>query len=435
MKIVIILITLFLLRLIGINQSMWLDEAISVNVAKFPINRIVSNFSINDFHPPVHYWFLNIWQGLFGSGVVVMRLSSILFSLITVFLVYRIGTEIKNKKVGLWAAVLTGINPLFIYFSQELRMYMMVVMLLTGALYFFVKLNKKANWKNILGFNILTGLSFVTFYGSVFLIATMLLYLLINKKIKLTFLNSLGLIIAIAVISPLLISQLKNSANMLNQVINWGLVLGKVNLKNLFLIPIKFTVGKVSWYPKFFYYLVAGLSTLVVWALATKEMFKDKMLGFLLITPIILGIIFSFKSPLLQYFRFIYLIPVLSLLLASIKSINIKKILVIIFLTFSLISLINPKMHREDWKNLSTKLTKDYPIYMISSFSDPINFYKPGLVIKDIKTINPDEEKIKVIPYGQEIHGINSQEKVEKLGYIKTGEENFRGIKIEDWEK
>ena len=431
--IVLILIFSLVIRLIGVNQSLWLDEAISVNVAKMPITSIVKNFSIVDFHPPSHYFFLNLWIKLFGDGVIVMRISSILFSLIMVYLVYKIGKEIKNKKFGLWAGLLTGVNPLLIYFSQELRMYMMVVMLLVGAIYFFIRLNKKVNWKNILGFNLLIGLSFLTFYGSVFLIGAMFLYWLFKKKFKLFFINSIGMILAMIIIGPLLWTQLMHSQKALIEVSNWASTLGKVNLKNLFLIPIKFTVGKISWYPKSFYYGVAGLATAVISLFSIKGIVKNKVLRFLLIVPLILGIIFSLKSPLLQYFRFLYLIPIWSLLLAySEKG---RKIVLVIFLLFSSIYLINPKMHREDWKSLSEGLKKEDNVYLISSFGDPIKYYRPEIKINDIKNSNPEEEKIKIIKYGEEIHEVNSQEKVEKLGYKKISEESLRGMKIEEWQK
>ena len=96
MKILFILITTLALRLIGINQSLWLDEAISANVAKMPMLEIVKNFSINDFHPPLYYLFLNFWTKIFGSKVVLLRLSSVLFSLITIYFVYFIGNKIKK---------------------------------------------------------------------------------------------------------------------------------------------------------------------------------------------------------------------------------------------------------------------------------------------------------------------------------------------------
>lgn len=131
------------LRLIGLDQSLWLDEAISANVSAMPIKEIVTNFSVNDFHPPLYYWFLNIWQGLGGREVIFLRFSSIIFSLVTIYFVYLIGKKIKNKQTGIEAAILVAVNPLFVYFSQELRMYAMATMWLTIALFFLTKIKQK----------------------------------------------------------------------------------------------------------------------------------------------------------------------------------------------------------------------------------------------------------------------------------------------------
>jgi hypothetical protein len=65
---------------------------------------------------------------------------------------------------------------------------------------------------------------------------------------------------------------------------------------------------------------------------------------------------------------------------------------------------------------------------MVGSFGDPVKFYNPTIEIKDIKTENPTEKEIWVIPYGEAIHGINSEEKLTSLGYKKIEEKNFREV-------
>jgi 4-amino-4-deoxy-L-arabinose transferase-like glycosyltransferase len=425
------------LRLIGINQSMWLDESISANIAKLSIEKIVPQFSVGDFHPPLFYLVLDLWVKVVGSGVIQMRILSVIFSLITIWLVYKIGSLLKDKKTGLWAAILVGVNPLLIYYSQELRMYSMMTMFLMGAVYFWIKIVKNKETKKSwwFGFNLMVFLAFLTFYGSVFLSAALILYLIWQKKLKGFFGSVWGLLLAIAVVSPLLLTQLKMSGQMLNEVTNWSLVLGKVNLKNLILIPLKFSIGRISWYPKTWYYLIGGGWSLIVFGLALKQMVKNKKLLWLLVTPIILGVLFSFKSPLMQYFRFIYLVPILALALAEIKSKWLKLGLVLGFLGFSGFYLLNSNMHREDWKSVAASLGNGTKVYMIESFSDPIKFYNSTVFIKDIKTVLPTEEKIVLIPYGEAIHGVDSRKKMEELGYKMIKENSFREITTEEWQK
>ena len=443
MEIIIILGLAFGLRLIAINQSLWLDEAISANVAKMPIGEIVKNFSIHDFHPPVYYWFLNIWNNIFGSEVVSLRVSSILFSLITVYFVYLIGKKIKNKKIGILAAFFLTINPLFVFYSQELRMYSMATMWLTIGFYFFIKIkNKKYQTKDLVIFNLMMALAFGTFYGSIFLIASFAIYFLIKKEWKLFWLTSIGIGIAIIILSPLLLTQIKNSQIMLTEVKNWMLVLGKVNFKNLLLIPLKFSIGKISFYPKIWYYLVGGgWSLIILTLLFLKKKKESNWLKLFLILPIVLGILFSIKSPLLQYFRFLYLLPIMALVLAINVDKKWQKVLVGGgFLIFSLVYLLNPNYYREDWKGLIKSLSEcqisndKCQIYMISSFSDPIKFYNQNIEIYDLRDeINEDE--ITVIPYGELIHGVDHQKILTNYGYKKTGEKDFRGVFWEKWKK
>ncbi len=437
MNIIWILILSLGLRLIGINQSLWLDEAISANVAKLPILEIIKNFSVNDFHPPLYYLFLNFWTKIFGSNMVLLRLTSVLFSLITIYFVYLIGNKIKNKKIGVLAALFLAVNPLFVYFSQELRMYAMATMWLTIGFYFFVKIkNSKYRISDLIIFNLMMALAFGTFYGSIFLIASFAIYFLIKKEWKLFFLTNIGTGLIILILAPLLLIQIKHSKTMLMSVTNWSLALGKVNLKNLLLIPLKFTVGKISFYPKFLYYLVGGISSLIVFGFVLKNKKTFNWLKIFLILPIVLGIIFSIKSPLLQYFRFLYLLPIMALILA----VNIDKFWQKIligggFLIFSLMYLLNSNYYREDWKRVVLELKKQDNIYMIKSFSDPIKFYDSKIEVKDIKTETPTEKEILVIPYGEIIHGINSSDKLKKLNYKKMNEQNFREIKLETWIK
>ena len=379
-KIVWLIIGCLAIRLIGLNQSLWLDEAISANVSKnLTYSQIIKDFSPNDFHPPTYYLMLKAWTGIFGYSEISLRMPSIIFALVTVYLVYFLG--------GIWPAALVGFNPLLVYYSQEARMYSMVTMLLTLCLYCLVK--KRYVWVSVLA-----GLSFLTFYGAVFFLAAMTLYLLLNKKYKEVIITNIGPAMALLIVWPLMKLQLHNSQELLAQVTNWSLVLGKANLKNLLLIPMKFTSGRISFEPKAIYYLVSGGFAILVFS----QVVKKNIYSFIFWTTLVIGMIFSIFTPMLQYFRFLYLTPVMGLI------INKNKLVVSGFIIFSLIYLVNPVFYREDWKSLTAKLPDK--VYMISSFGDPVKYYDARIMVQDSR-IKPIEKEITVVPYGEEIHGFN----------------------------
>src|SRR3989339_530665 len=90
-KIFFIFFFAFVIRLIALNQSLWLDEAVTANVVKnFNFLQIINKFSPTDFHPPLYYLMMKLWTNLFGYSEVALRFPSIIFSLLTGLFTYKI---------------------------------------------------------------------------------------------------------------------------------------------------------------------------------------------------------------------------------------------------------------------------------------------------------------------------------------------------------
>ena len=413
-KLFIILVLALFLRLISLNQSLWLDEAISANVAKnYTYTDIVTKFSPADFHPPLFYLTLKTWTSIFGFSEISLRLPSIIFSLITIYLVFRF--------FGFWPSLLLAFNPLYLYYSQEARMYSMVTLFVFCSFLSF-KSNK------LLLYYLFTFLSLSTFYGSVFFFAAISLYCLFNKNYKNFWLYSLAPFLSLLILSPLLLQQYQTSKTLLVSVKNWSSVLGPVTAKNFILILIKFTIGRISFYPKWAYYLVAFLVTMPLWFKVILNYRRRQPMSFIFWSSLIVGLIFSLFTPMFQYFRFLYLIPFLSLILKK------SYFYTIIFLTFSLVYLLNPSFHRENWKQMASSLPD--AVYMIPSAADPIKYYRPDIKILDLSTAIPSAQEITVLPYVSEIHGLDYVARLKSLGYSQQKNLSYIGpLSKEIWQK
>lgn len=448
LKIFLFLSVAFLFRLISLNQSLWLDEATTARVVQqnYYLD-IIKKFSPYDFHPPLYYLFMKFWTNIFGYSEISLRMPSVIFSLVAGWIIFLIGKGIKNEKIGFWAMIFFLFNPLIIYYSQEARMYMMATMFLTLGLYWFLKVkNLKLAIKNLLLTNLFFSLAFLTFYGSIFFTAAILFYLLIRKQWKIFFVSLLIILYSLLIISPLLYHQLTNARFSLMEVRNWSLVLGKANIKNLLLIPIKFSIGRIDFYPKWLFYLIAGGWTTFVWFFVFKKFLaikkskiKINLLISLLFFPLMLGFIFSFIAPLLQYFRFLYLIPILVILLSFVDGLN-KRILLFGFLFFSLIYLIAPQFHREDWKSLSAYLEQNQikEVFIISSSSDPLIYYNKKIKINDLRKICQKKDiiarkEIVIIPYTAEIYGLD-YEKCLSRRFELIEEKSFRKLTFKKYQ-
>ncbi|MBI4037111.1 glycosyltransferase family 39 protein, partial [Candidatus Daviesbacteria bacterium] len=142
MQIVLLILLAFILRVVVINQSFWLDEAVSVLAAnKFGYTGLINEFTKYDFHPPLFYVILKFWGSIFGYGEVALRLLPILFGIGTVWVVYKIARELKiNATI---AGLLMATSPLHVYYSQEVRMYPLVAFFVSLAFLLFFRILKK----------------------------------------------------------------------------------------------------------------------------------------------------------------------------------------------------------------------------------------------------------------------------------------------------
>ncbi len=456
-----ILITSFLLRLIGLNQSLWLDEATTARVVQqFNYGQILTQFSPNDFHPPLYYLFMKFWTNIFGYSEIALRIPSVLASLVTGWIVYLIVQKARLpagrsvKSTALWASAFFLFNPLVVYYSQEARMYSFATLLVVLIFWSVTKLpfgfvyteKRSAQGKQVTGYkfkgyeiifaNVFIALALGTYYGSVFFIAALYGYLLLKKEYK-TFLYLLpGASIAGVLLYPLFLTQLKNSGEVLQAIPNWSTTLGKANLKNLVLFPIKFASGRISWEPKTFYYTVAGAWTLFVsYALVMNRSKKNVFLYFVFLAPIFLGFLVSFFKPLLQYFRFIYVIPFMSILLAIGANRKWQRVVLISgFVAFSLIYTYIPSFHREDWKSLVATLPSDKVCALPSSF-DPLKYYRPSLKTSDARTCATGNADIVFVPYVAQIYGFDYVKYFNQKKYSLTKEVSFRGVAYQQWSK
>ncbi len=498
----------FLIRLISLNQSLWLDEAITAKVVRqFSLFQISSLFSPADFHPPLYYIVMKMWNSIFGYSEIALRMPSVIFSLLTGHAVFLIGTRMKNQKFGLWAAALYLFNPLAIYYSQEARMYSMVTFLLTFALYFWLeimhrpeekkrplllerftsflrllpfgfaqgKLPRNDNPETLFKikdkttlavlFNLLLVLALWTFYGSIFFIAGLLFLFLLRKQYRQFIFSACVLSISLIIQYPLLSTQMTHAGVSLIQVPYWNLVLGVPSFKNLLLIPVKFSVGRLSFYPKIAYYAVAGLSTLFIFSFVILGAIKKRYLFFIFLFPLLLALLFSFFSPLMQYFRFLYLLPVMSLLIVAgvdqyisvkerrgffslfwkkheeklldkLRSNAVYEIVLGFFAIFSLLYLLLPSLHREDWKSLVMRLPANAPLYVILPSSDPISYYRPDIILKELRTIGENEFLDKdtyVVPYTSPIYGFDYENALRNKGCHFKERYTFREVYFEKW--
>ncbi len=120
-------------------QSLWYDEGFSVYLALMTPIEITAR-TARDIHPPFYYYLLHFWLLIFGSTEFAVRFLSLAFGVLTVPLIDAVGERLLGKTAGLLAASLVVISPLFLWYSQEARMYTLVTFLCLLSTYLLLRI-------------------------------------------------------------------------------------------------------------------------------------------------------------------------------------------------------------------------------------------------------------------------------------------------------
>lgn len=126
-----LLLFALLIRLIGIaSHPIWYDEAFSILFSKKGLSAMLYGTLAStaagtaDIHPLGYYTLLWLWQLIFGSSLVAVRVLSILAGLGTVCLSYLLTKELFNDdRLAVLAGGLVALSPFQVHYSQEIRMY------------------------------------------------------------------------------------------------------------------------------------------------------------------------------------------------------------------------------------------------------------------------------------------------------------------------
>lgn len=88
--------------------------------------------------PPLTYWLIGISYKLFGVSYGSARLPSVIAALLTMVLVYFLGTRIANRRSGLLAAAILATSYLFMNFARMAMSDMLLTFFVTASLSTFI---------------------------------------------------------------------------------------------------------------------------------------------------------------------------------------------------------------------------------------------------------------------------------------------------------
>lgn len=120
-------------------ENLRFDEVTNVDRA----TRGLSYLFIGDDTGPLYYFILRFWIMVFGTAEASLRMPSVLFSLGSLILLYKIAAKLFDKNVGLISMFLFSISPFHIFYSQDVSQYSLFVLLSLCSVWLFIKMSDK----------------------------------------------------------------------------------------------------------------------------------------------------------------------------------------------------------------------------------------------------------------------------------------------------
>ena len=171
-------------RFWGVADScLWFDEIFSVHAAEHPWETMIPFVAKDLIHPPLFYILLKLWIPLVGEGLFWLRQLPVIFSILALFPFWMICRELKLKPpAAIVALSLFAVNGSLIKYSQEVRMYSLLLCLSLFSIWLFSRFYFRGkNFWLLTAVNIL--LAYTHYFGWLVVTAEVVA-ILISQRIK-----------------------------------------------------------------------------------------------------------------------------------------------------------------------------------------------------------------------------------------------------------
>jgi 4-amino-4-deoxy-L-arabinose transferase-like glycosyltransferase len=373
---------------LGFN-SLWLDEATTLNWSKLGFIEIWNISLTADFHPPLFHWIEHIML-IFGQSEFILRAVPALMGTLTIPVFYLIGKEFHNRDVGIITAALLTVSYFGIYYSQEAYSYSMVLFVFSLVILFYFLALRTDNFTYWVIFGIISAAAFWTHYYVFVGLGVIYLHAIITfrDRLKKGISEVKNLFFAFATMTiisiPLLFIVGQRFFRLTGSPPTYG-VLGPILIQETF---IRFSGGYSS-LNGFIAFIYIGLMIAGLVFLFTKDRSKGLFSAMFLVLPIVFSVIISSKMTMNPRYL-IFLLPVYFVLIAMcypliFKLIPNRKLLylivfLVIVINLPLLAEYYSNYTKEDWRGFagivqSKTQEGDIVVLAPSYMSVPLDYY------------------------------------------------------------
>ena len=158
------------------RSQLWLDEALSVDIARLPIGDIPAALR-HDGHPPLYYVLLHGWMQVFGEGDIAVRALSGVLAIAALPLAWLAGRRAGGRAAGWWMLGLFALSPFAVRYATETRMYALVSLLVLGGYLLVRRALDEPRLSRLVPVAVVSGLLLLTHYWALWFLAAVVVVL------------------------------------------------------------------------------------------------------------------------------------------------------------------------------------------------------------------------------------------------------------------
>lgn len=179
----------FIVRIfyISLDHPLWWDSHVYIGMGKYLFSGGEKGVW-ESFRPLIHPLILgSIWK-LKLNVVLIGKILDVLFSLLSVYVTYKIGEKVFNRNVASIAALVFGLSAIFLTFTGLILTEPLAILLGLLGVYFFIIFVKGRELIKLFLAGIFCGLSFLTkfpqgiYFGALFLVMFFVIVVVLFKK-------------------------------------------------------------------------------------------------------------------------------------------------------------------------------------------------------------------------------------------------------------
>jgi mannosyltransferase len=217
-------------------QSLWYDEAVTAHLLRMDLGAMLRAIPDSESTPPLYYVLAWLWAQAAGTGEAGLRALPALLGVATIPVVWALARRLGGDRAALYAAALTAVNPMLVWFSQEARAYSLLALLAACSALLWLRALESPRSGRLLAWGAVAALALATHYYALFLVGPQAIWLALKTPGTRARFTALALpVVAALALAPLALDQRSNDS---------AAFIGESSLlRRLAQVPKQFLVG------------------------------------------------------------------------------------------------------------------------------------------------------------------------------------------------